>query len=60
MAYDALSALRAAGHPVDLLSSAQRRVLVGLTEAEVLVLNSIKDRLDAAEDEVRGQELKLL
>jgi hypothetical protein len=51
MAFDALAALRAAGNPVDLLTDKQREVFASLTEAEVDVLNSIKRRLDEAEDD---------
>ncbi len=55
MTFDALSALRAAGNPIDLLSLEHQSVLSGLTEAEVAVLNSVKARLDAASDpEVEG------
>lgn len=50
MAFDALTALREAGNPVDLVTAEQREVLAQLTEAEVAVLNSIKARLDAASD----------
>ncbi len=50
MAFDALEALRRAGNPVDLVSAAEREVLAGLTEAEVAVLNSVKQRLDAVSD----------
>lgn len=60
MTFDALDALREAGHPVDLLAVEQRSVLAGLSESEVAVLNSVKDRLEAAAGEVEGQELKLL
>jgi hypothetical protein len=61
MAFDALSALRAAGNPVDLLPEEQRAVLGQLTEEEVTVLNSIKQRLDAASDiEVEGHDLKIV
>lgn len=61
MAFDALSALRAAGNPVDLLTEEQRAVLGQLTEEEVSVLNSIKERLDAASDnEVEGHDLKIV
>jgi hypothetical protein len=51
MPFDALAALRAAGNPVDSLSEAQREVFASLTEEEVDVLNSIKRRLDALEEE---------
>jgi hypothetical protein len=61
MAFDALSALRAGGNPVDLLTAEQRTVLGQLTEEEVTVLNSIKQRLDAASDnEVEGHETKIV
>lgn len=62
MSYDALAELRGAGHPVDMLSSAQQRVLAELTPDEVRVLNAVKVRIDAvsADLEVQGQELKLL
>jgi hypothetical protein len=61
MAFDALSALRTAGNPVDLLTEEQRAVLGQLTEDEVTVLNSIKERLDAASDiEVEGHDLKIV
>jgi hypothetical protein len=61
MAFDALSALRTAGNPVDLLTEEQRAVLGQLSEAEVAVLNSIKERLDAAADyEVEGHDLKIV
>jgi hypothetical protein len=61
MAFDALAALRAAGNPVDLLPEEQREVLGQLTEEEVTVLNSIKQRLDAASDnEVEGHDLKIV
>jgi hypothetical protein len=48
MPFDALTALREAGSPVDLLTDAQRAVLATLTEEEVAVLNSVKRRLDGA------------
>lgn len=55
MTFDALSALREAGHPVDLLSEAQQGVFALLTEAEVNMLNSVKERIDAVSDpEVEG------
>ncbi len=61
MAFDALSALRAAGNPVDLLTEEQQDVLGQLTEEEVAVLNSIKERLDAASgNDVEGHSLKIV
>ncbi|WP_344324403.1 helix-turn-helix transcriptional regulator [Kitasatospora putterlickiae] len=55
MTFDALDALRQAGNPVDLLTLEQRDVLSRLTEDEVTVLNSVKQRLDAVSDaEVEG------
>jgi hypothetical protein len=58
MPFDALAALRAAGTPVDLLSSEQQEVFASLTEDEVAVLNSIKRRLDLIEEpEVQGHDL---
>jgi hypothetical protein len=55
MTFDALTALRQTGNPVDLLSAEQQAVLAGLTEEEVVVLNSVKERLDAVSDaEVEG------
>jgi hypothetical protein len=55
MTFDALSALRQAGNHVDQLTTAQRDVLAQLTEAEVAILNSVKQRLDAVSDiEVEG------
>ncbi|WP_327175657.1 hypothetical protein OG599_10235 [Streptomyces sp. NBC_01335] len=60
MPFDALHALREAGHPVDLLAVEQRSVLSGLSEHEVQVLNTVKERLEAVSGEVEGQDLKLL
>jgi hypothetical protein len=58
MSFDSLAALRAAGNPVDLLSTEQREVFASLTEDEVAVLNSIKRRLDLIEaPEVEGHDL---
>jgi hypothetical protein len=55
MTFDALAALRQAGNPVELLTAEQRAVLARLTEEEVAVLNSVKERLDAVSDaEVEG------
>jgi hypothetical protein len=46
--FDALMELRRGGNPVDLLTAAQREVLAQLTPTEVSVLNSVRDRLEAA------------
>ena len=55
MTFDALSALRQGGNPVDLLTAEQRDVLAQLTEDEVTVLNSVQRRLNAVADaEVEG------
>ena len=55
MTFDALAALRQAGNPVELLTAEQQAVLSRLTEEEVAVLNSVKERLDAVSDaEVEG------
>lgn len=55
MTFDALTALRQGGNPVDLLTAEQQDVLAQLTEDEVEVLNSVKRRLDAVSDvEVEG------
>jgi hypothetical protein len=51
MAFDALAALRAAGNPVDLLSTEQQEVFAALSEEEVALLNKIKKRLDQLEEE---------
>jgi hypothetical protein len=56
--FDALAALRQAGSPVDLLTPEQQNVLAQLTEEEVNVLNSVKERLDAVSDaEVEGHSI---
>jgi hypothetical protein len=60
MSFDAITALRDAGQPVDLLTDGQRQVLSALTEHEVEVLVDLQRRLRAAQPEVEGQELKLL
>ena len=60
MAFDALAALRHGGNPVDLLTEEQQAVLAQLTAAEVAVLNSVKERLDAVSDiEVEGQSITI-
>ncbi len=51
MVFDSLGALREAGNPVDLLTKDQQEVFASLTEEEVTLLNSIKRRLDAVEDD---------
>ncbi|MEO3813309.1 aroma-sacti cluster domain-containing protein [Sphaerisporangium sp. B11E5] len=58
--FDALTLLRDAGHPIELLSERQRQVFAELSPPEVELLNSIKTRLDAVAGEVEGQELKLV
>ncbi|MCG5212949.1 aroma-sacti cluster domain-containing protein [Streptosporangium sp. KLBMP 9127] len=58
--FDALTSLREAGHPIDLLNERQRQVFAELSRPEIELLNSIKTRLDAAAGEVEGQELKLI
>lgn len=62
MSFDPLEALRAAGNPVDMLSTAQREVFAQLSPEEVAVLNSIKKRLDnLAESDVEGHgDIKIL
>lgn len=62
MAFDSLAALRQAGNPVDLLTKEQQDVFAQLSEAEVSVLNSIKQRLDDLPGgEVEGHgDLKIL
>jgi hypothetical protein len=60
MAFDALATLRQAGNLVDLLTEQQRNVLAQLTEEEVAVLNSVKERLDAVSDvEVEGHSVSI-
>lgn len=58
--FDALAVLRRAGLPVDILSVAQQDVLAGLSPSEADVIGSVKRRLDAAEPEVVGHDLKVL
>ena len=60
MAFDALTALRDAGNPVDMLSEGQRGVLATLSSEEVSTWNSIKARLDAAGGEVEGQHVFII
>ncbi len=60
MAFDSLAALRAAGNPIDLLTPQQQEVFASLTEEEVDLLNSIKRRLDAIEDDdVSAHDVKV-
>jgi hypothetical protein len=55
MPSDALTVLREAGNPVDLLTEQQQAVLAQLSDEEVRVLIAVKERLDAASDsEVEG------
>ncbi|MFJ7949305.1 aroma-sacti cluster domain-containing protein [Streptomyces sp. NPDC096354] len=60
MSFDPLQALKAAGHPVDLLTDAQRDVLASLSEEEVVVLNKVMRKLNAVASDVEAQEVKLL
>ena len=61
MTYDSVAALRAAGHPIDVLSADQRGVLSALSQEKVATLNSIKARLDSAGGgEVEGQDVYLV
>ena len=57
--FDALSALRAAGVPIDCLTDAQRDVLAALTRAEVDLVSALLLRLVPAHAEVEGQELNV-
>jgi hypothetical protein len=58
MSFDALTALRNGGNPVDSLNESERGVLAQLSQEEVAVWNSIKSRLDAAGGgEVEGQHV---
>ncbi|MFJ5880005.1 aroma-sacti cluster domain-containing protein [Kitasatospora cineracea] len=60
MPFDALTALREAGHPIDFVPEEQRAVFASLSEEEVRVVNNLKARLDAlADSEVEAQELKV-
>ena len=56
MTFDALAVLRDAGNPVDLLSKEQQEVFAQLSEEEVAVLNSVKERLDAVADDVEAHD----
>ncbi|MEV8507002.1 aroma-sacti cluster domain-containing protein [Actinoplanes sp. NPDC051475] len=58
--HDPLEALRIAGCPVDLLSSAQRAVLASLSPQETAVLVTVQERLREAEGEVVAHNLKML
>lgn len=61
MPFDALSALRDAGSPIDAFTEDQRRVLMELTPREVAIWISIKERLEAAGGgDVAGQDLNML
>lgn len=46
MSYDPIKALSESGYRFDGLTTAQMDVFAGLSENEVDVINSIKDRLD--------------
>jgi hypothetical protein len=60
MEYDALSVLRAAGNPIDVLTEQQRSVLAQLSPEEVATVNQIKSRLDAVGGEVQGQDVNFI
>ena len=47
---DNMSELEAAGFPIDRIPEDQRSVLSSLSDEEVRVLTSVKQRLDAATD----------
>ncbi|MEE1928285.1 aroma-sacti cluster domain-containing protein [Streptomyces sp. TRM 70351] len=51
---ETLTVLRGSGFPVDTLPAEQRAVLEDLTEEEIAVLVSVKDRLDAHAPEVQA------
>ncbi|WP_165990202.1 aroma-sacti cluster domain-containing protein [Streptomyces sp. YIM 98790] len=51
---DPLTRLADAGFPVEALAEEEQAVLAGLTPAETELLLGIKQRLDAAEPEVRA------
>lgn len=57
---DPLSELRAAGFPVDQLSTSQREVLAALSEPEITVLVSVQSRLQEAAGEVVAHDVKML
>ncbi|MEZ0075444.1 aroma-sacti cluster domain-containing protein [Planotetraspora sp. GP83] len=61
MSFDALAALQEAGHPLEFLTDGQRAVFAGLSESEVELLNSIKSRLEEADDsDLEGHSVKVL
>ena len=51
---DTMNRLEAAGFPVSRIPNDQREVLSQLSEDEVRVLTSIKERLDSAGPDVEG------
>jgi hypothetical protein len=57
MAFDAISALRDAGTPVDQLTDAQRGALSTLTPAEVGVITDVQNRIADAADDVEGHSV---
>ncbi len=57
MAFDAISALRDAGTPVDQLTDAQRGALSTLTPAEVGVITDVQNRIADAAGDVEGHSL---
>ena len=57
MAFDAISALRDAGTPVDQLTDAQRGALSTLTPTEVGVITDVQNRIADAADDVEGHSV---
>lgn len=60
MSYDALSALRNSGTPVDVLTDEQRAVFAGLSEDEVSVLTRVQSKLNAIAPETEAQDIKFI
>lgn len=60
MCHDRLTRLAEAGVPVYQVTSAQRAVLLGLTEAEFGVLVAVMARIGSANSDVEGQDLVVM
>jgi hypothetical protein len=54
---DSLATLRSAGFAVDRMPQEQQRVLGGLSDDEISVLTSIKEKLDAAGGDVEAHRV---